>query len=539
MTVLETTVVAQLHGADVGVESGTSTLDSGAVPYATAQLVFPLLDEGTLAWADPQDGRRVVYTAAVDETREFDLGLRSRRIDHGAKTVTLDLASDEALLMDYRPLTMVEGIREYDLSVRDMCSWMLARIGATLEPGTADADVSAAWEVTNLCTNPTCDTAAGYVLGTNASTLGVGNTSPAQGTGYVRWVGTAAGFTFLSIPIADNRVTPGETYTVYGSMRASSAGQQGRMYVQFKDSTGAIVGGKNGDLGALPTGTAWGEPSVTFTVPPGVVTAIPYAVGSGAAGVTYALDKVMYYKHAEYLLWFDGNSVDPLYTFTWEGTPGASSSTRHPHVERRPEAFLWPPGVSAWEFLLTFTTAGGLILWCDEQRRWWLDAPESRSLPASVTVSASHLSAATDTIDLADTDSTPTGVIVKYTWNDDSGIQQTRYDSAGTPTRATLIERATPYPGAGVAAGILARRQGTGRRQEVTALARLAATPGMSTTVILAAAPTVVGRLQKVVFDHATGLMDIVSAGSVDIIPGSVRALTGTINALTGTVNAL
>lgn len=69
------------------------------------------------------------------------LGVRRRTVDHLSGTVTLDLASDEALAQDYR-LVSTAPVRPVGSSVRGAVQYALAQIGAHLSPGTADGTVS-------------------------------------------------------------------------------------------------------------------------------------------------------------------------------------------------------------------------------------------------------------------------------------------------------------------------------------------------------------------------------------------------------------
>ena len=51
-TILERSAVATIDTTDVGIESGSTVLDGAAVPYASATLVLPLLDDVLLDWLD-------------------------------------------------------------------------------------------------------------------------------------------------------------------------------------------------------------------------------------------------------------------------------------------------------------------------------------------------------------------------------------------------------------------------------------------------------------------------------------------------------
>jgi len=96
----------------------------------------------------------------------------------------------------------------------------------------------------------------------------------------------------------------------------------------------------------------------------------------------------------------------------------------------------------------------------------------------------------------------------------------------------------TPFPGPGIAAAMLNRRDGTGRTQTVTAITRWDATPGMSASLNLPGAPETLARVAAVTF-YGDGFMTLQHAGLIDIIPGSYAALEGTFDELPGTYDEL
>lgn len=520
---LETDCTATIDGAEVSIESGRTSLSKVRVPYATATLELPLLGDDLIEWLDPRNNIRVPHEASMNggSPRLFDLGVRRRLIDERTKRVTLELASDEVLLMRYVDFWLDQGAREHETSVRAICNYVLAKIGAELEPGTDDADVSAAWALTNLCLNPSAEAVDGYLPGVNAGSVTVGTTAPFHGAGYVRWVAPAAGPSFLAVPISDTRVTAGQTFSFNAYMRAGAAGQEGRVYVQFKDSDGNVVGdGALGPLSTLATGTGWTQKGWTFTVPEGVVSAQPFVVGVGAAGTTYAVDAAWYYEDDEYVDFFTGSSSDSMYTYSWVGAVGASPSVRTPIVERRPEMFLWNPDTYAWDFLLPITAVAGLVLWCDEQRRWWLAKPENRTSAGTINVTAETSSEALDDINLDDAEATPTGVVVKHTWTDKQGKQRVQYEIAGDPERVLIVDlEGSAYAGIGTAQNILDGRLAAARRQAVTVKGQMDATPGMSANITLPHAGDEDRRIESVTFDHQTGFMDLTAVAETGGTP--------------------
>ena len=119
-----------------------ATLDAGAVLYGTADVVLPLLSVSEVEGIDPRTGMRCTFDLGERDAppRSFDLGIRSRVVNHKSKEVRLSLATDEALLQDYKPLTDDPGPFDRQSSVRTLCGYVLSKIGATLSSGGA-ADV--------------------------------------------------------------------------------------------------------------------------------------------------------------------------------------------------------------------------------------------------------------------------------------------------------------------------------------------------------------------------------------------------------------
>lgn len=541
--VLRPTASVTIDTTIVDVEGGTSTLDIAAVPYATSSLVMPLLDDELLDWLDPRDNVRIPYEAS-DETetpRPFDLGLRSRRVDHAAKTVTLNLASDEALMMDYAALTVDTGARAHESSLRAVCDYVLDKIGASLAPGAWDADVTAYWPLTNYCTNPRAETTAGYTAGANTDLVGIdAGTGGLFGPNYVYWRSAAAGVSDLYTPTVTS-VRPGQSYTGSGYFRADVAGRSVRLVMHFYDVDGNLMTQALSPIIAAPAAPGWTRTSVVGVAPPGAVKAqLAVSQIATAGGQASGLDGLMITDGAELVPFFSGATVDSAeYTYEWTGPADASTSTRVPTVERSPDLFTLKPGDNLWDFLVPITAAAGAVLWCDETRAWHLALPEDRVIIATVSVTEATTSDGTDTLSRDDTEASVTGVVVRYKWRDADGVDQEAYDTAGTSEKVLTVDVARPFPGPGMAAAILARRQGTGRRQEVTAVAQITTTPGMTAQISLPGAPDTTGRVAAVTFDHATGFMDLTGAGLVDILPGSIAALLGTIDALVGTIDSL
>lgn len=547
-TFLRPAAACSIDGIEYAIREGSSVkLDSGAVPYAVGSIELPLLDDDTLTWLDPrEDDIRVPIAATwsgVDRT--FDLGLRVRKVDHVSKTVTLDLASDEALMQDYAPLVEDSGARAHETSARAVCDYVLDKIGASLEPGTDDADVTAYFPVTQLLPNPSFEIdTSNWVEGFNATSLTrEALTTPAaiQGGYGGRWVAGAGQSNLHPGPNATTfSVTPGKWY-VWSFYIYSGAALTSRAVLQWYASNGAVFVGET--LGALisTSTSAFTRAYVIAQAPAGATHMWPYAGTYGnAPGTAHIVDGGMLHEGTELVDYFDGATPDDAdYTYEWTGDVDNSPSTREPTIERLPEVFVWKPGVSAWDFITSIITSVGLVLWCDELRQWWLSLPANRTIVTLVNVDANTASQGDDTLSREDVETYVTGVAVRYRWRDADGIDREQYDTAGTPGKVLLVELDGAYPGPGAAAAILTRRQGSGRRQTVTAIVPLTTTPGMTAQIRLPGAPDTVGRLAAIDFDLATGLAGIEAAGLVDLMPGSIDALEGTIDGLVGTIDSL
>ena len=164
--------------------------------------------------------------------------------------------------------------------------------------------------------------------------------------------------------------------------------------------------------------------------------------------------------------------------------------------------------------------SAGLRLFCDETRTWRLIDPASYEVPGFIVMQA-FLTSGVDTISREDSEVFATGVVVRYTWTVD-GQTRTAYDTAGTPEKVVVIDYDRPFPGPGAAAAILARRDGTGRAQNVTGLTQWAATPNMQASVTLPDTPEQQGKLISVTFSLGDdSLMDVGTSGLTDVLPGS------------------
>lgn len=532
----------------VTVKGGQVTLDALTAPYAVADLEVPLVPD-ELDDLDPRDNLRVIVTAGDDvagTSRTFNLGLRERERDPSpdAKSVHLKLASDEALLQDHATLTEDHTPRSHETSLRAVVGYVLGKVipGAVLEPG-PDADVTAYWAMTNHVTNPRTETTAGFINGANVGTVGIDSASggyPGAGQNYIYWYSTAAGESYLYVP-TNASAQPGQTWSASARMRADGAGRTGRLIMHFRDVNDNLITQAVGPNVALPVAPGWATLTVSGTAPPGTVRS-NLIVLHNATGPTQAVgaDALMLVEGAEMVAPFYGSTPDDAhYWYEWQDVADASASTRTPVLARDPDVFIWKPGVSAWEFLSPLVTSAGMKLFCDELRVWRLIVPSDYSVPGLVSLSGAHnIAEGTDTITRNDPEVFATGVVVKYTWGDATNTVHVAYDVAGTPDKVYLVEYAQAYPGPGAAQAILARRNGSGRTQDVTAIVAWPTTPGQEASISLPGSPLQHGSVSSVQFPLGDEpLMSVGTRGLIDIPAGSWAAGTPDVtwNSVTGT----
>jgi hypothetical protein len=547
---LKPTAIVEVDGIDpVAASEGTATLDAGRVPYAAATLTLPLEDLEIPDDLDPREGRRVTIDATEHVTgtsRSFDLGIRSRTVDHRARTITVEAASDEALLLDYAVLEEDLGAFEHQGSLRGIVNWTLEKIGAALEPGEPDVPFWTLTDAENLVLNPrnVAGGATVYAAG-NASSLadttfpgplgGVEHRgehiyNPTTADSYV----DVARVTGMSLGMLAGRTY---TFSATGSVRSTLTGT-----AHATRARRIVVFHRAGDTGPytevvspqIPT-TVEGGPldpanehrvSVTFTLPEDTAEAfIRVYHGYTGGTITWAMPRLSEHDDrpgADNVEYFSGSTVDSdLYGYVWEDEADASASRRIALIDRSPEVLVLEPGMSLWDFIEPLTASAGLRLFCDEQRVWRLVDPGEYAVPGRVTVTPQNTVEGTDTITRENAEVWCTGVLIRYRWRDRDGIEQERIDVAGEPGRVLTIELERAYPGPGLAQAILTRRVGRGRTQDVTVFTRYDATPGQEASISLPGTVDQIGRAASIEWGLTTGLMRLGSRGLTDAEPGT------------------
>lgn len=178
---------------------------------------------------------------------------------------------------------------------------------------------------------------------------------------------------------------------------------------------------------------------------------------------------------------------------------------------------VWSPGVTAWDYVSPLLQAVNLRLWCDEQRRWWITEVLPTAAGALVLTPTATITELSDTMQVTG-DVWFDAVLVTYKWTDAYDLNQVAYDAAGptSPRNVYRIEKATPYPGAGAAAGILSRAQGRGRVLDVRAVSDYSALPGQPVTIAPPDTEVQTGYVTSVAWSWPDGEMRVASRGLVD-----------------------
>lgn len=543
---------------ELPISQGKVTLDENYSPYVVASFSVPLESEELLEQIDPRATQRVTVTASEGVSglsRTYNLGVRSRTVNHDDQTIDIEAASDEILLHERRNVsTTVDNTpRTYETSLRGICSWALGKIGATLAPGTNDANLTAYWDATNLIPDPRLTGTASMTTAANAS--GVWDTTfpgpingvahqglhlslPSNVDAYAN-IGPTSGMAF--------GMQEGKTYvfSATGSVRGVIGGvgpsEADAAYGTVMNRQRALVVHASG-VGFSPPYKVWHSPqvsnvaqtgasagfrvSVKFTVPKGTLHVFLRAYHGGSSGSIswsqFQLVEAGPGTTADDNKYFFGSKpAETGYTYKWRELPDYSASERVAVVERLPSLLAWRPGQSLFDFLQPLINASGLRLFCDESRVWRLVDPADYEVPGYVVAQAKHNAVkGTDTITRND-DTWADAVVVIYTWTSD-GETQTAYDVAGNPNgKAIVRELDREYPGPGAAQYILDSFTGRGRTQNVTALGQYGATPGQDVTINLPGTLTQTGKVRAITFDLHSGLMDIETRGLTDALPGS------------------
>lgn len=553
MTESTNVYTAVLDEADsLSVRGGRIMLSESSSPHVTGDLDIAIPSQEVLSALDTRSSPppRVQITAEVTtggstETREFDLTLRERRASHVPGRVTLTLASDEALVLDYAPAAEDRTPLALQSSARAVVQYVIGAAipGATLAPG-VDADLTRYWNVTNLIPNPRAAlTYTGWTTGDGASGIDripMGSPLPEHGAYAVGWAAAAGNSNIIpGVETRDYAITPGSWY-VFTAAVASSITSSARAVIQWWSANGTILSSQSFGDSITTDDTAFRPVTVIAQAPPGASHAVPYVNTTGNPGgnLHYATE-AMFYEDTILVPYFDPTITREGYVITWAREPHASTSTRVALDERPPDALIWEAGRPGLEFLMSVLQSVGLRIVCDETRRWTL---RDETYTAGGTLAIRHginLIDATDTISRTD-DTWFDAAITRHTWTDANGNQRTASD-VYAPTgysKLRVFEKTTPYPGPGFSEYVVRRAQGRGREVSATIVATWRERVEQGVRIVLDGAPIQLGKTSEVTYDLDRDEVTV-NTRTTDTPPGAIDLLPGTIDGLTGTIDEL
>lgn len=552
MRVVDTITATLLEGAGHPLThlDGQVTLDESWAPYARATLTVAAADAVALDLLDAREPRRVAITATtaypasfmLPRSRTFDLGLREATPSGESGTVALALASDEALLMDdILAATSPLSMHAHQGSLRALCSAVLARIGASLEPGSVDAAVPAMGDATNLMTNPSAEVSLAGV-GASFCSASRSNAWAAPGAGSWSFAlsGTFGADSYIDIGGNDTALRlgmqAGKTYRAEGTIRlaapvGSSTGDARRIRIVGRDAAGSPV--EIAKSSAAPDAAGVTRLSVTFTIPKGYTGAATRWYHGGSSGTVWwdalSLREVDPTKDDPTDVgYFDGATTDTVdYGFAWSGVAHESASTRVQLNGSGPALLYWRPGVSAWAFLQPLFQARGFRLFCDEARNWYLVDGATFTAPGSTQLSMPGSLHSADSRITRDSEDWFDAAVVRYRWRTDDGSTREAIDVHAPPgsSKVRVFDMETPYPGPGFAAYAVKRAEGLGRTATVAALADLRVSPSQVLKLDLPNLPQLLGAVRSVVFALGDATMVVRSRGLADLGPDSILAI--------------
>ena len=523
---------------------GTVTLDDTTAPHVTATIGVRIPDLATMAALDPRASVRVRIEVEAafpfaSQVRSFDLGLRTRTVSHRAGTMTLDLASDEAIIDDWAPHSDDWAPYMYQNSVRSLVDFVLDMASAgALAPGGPDAPIRALTAAVNVVRNPRARTdLADWSSSASVSRSSTGG--PAGAPTYVNVQASTTAQLLVNYSADGVPIQAGKRYLV-SVWQNTNAGVSTAIDGLVMNAAGATLLDIPETAKIAPAG--WHRRRVYFTAPPGATkvqlrsfTTVPVAAGTSLNTTGWRVTEATPDETDD--AYFDGDTTDTTeYGYAYVG----ATSVRTPLIDRAPDLLTWRSGVSGLEFLAPILQSLGLRLVCDEQRVWTL-RDDTYTAPGTLNVTHGlNLIDGEDTLTREERNAFDAAVAV-YTWRDHNGVQQVRYDSfwlAHPYTQLRTFERDTPYPGPGFAEYAVRRVQSRGREVTVTTVADWDTTSEQYSQYTLPGAPVQVGKTSRVVFDLDADEMTVTSR-TADTVPGAIDLLTGTINDLTGTINDL
>lgn len=540
---------------------GSIGFDVSGSPHVRGQLRLASASTALLETLDARQSpppRCVLEVDAVfpsgTQSRVFDLTVRGHERDQDTGAPMLMVASDEALLSDYRALTDDKTPLLFQGSLRDLVDYVLGTVipGASLEPG-PDVPVPALADSTNLVRNPRRADGAIWDWQSQATS------GPLDDGGYLAggpphansffYFGAAGGTVVAPYHYYDEAnlsVRGREHYAISVDVQVPT-GVAAVVDAVFFDNSGNVVGY------ATPTNVTgasgvWQRKAVFATAPATGVRMRPRVLVPGNltdgqyVNVTGWRVSARTGDDAADVLYFAGDSYDTTeYGYSFADEAWSSPSERTTLVDAAvPSALIWEAGQSAMEFLAPLVQRFGFRLVCDEHRDWSLRDAEYVA-PGSTTIRYGvNMVAGSERVS-RDDDVWCDSAVVEYEWTTLDGEQLRRLDTftlGGSFPKVRRLQKQTPYPGPGFAEYVVRRAQGRGREVTATTVADWSALVEGLVAVRLDGSVEQVGTIQSLEFDLSRDEMTV-NARTVEVGAHSISGLSGAINDLTGTINAL
>lgn len=527
MTVSTHAYTVEVDGQPIPFKNASINFDAARAPLVTATLTAPI-DASHLL--DPRDARRVTITATAThqggtQTRQFDLGVRSRDISHRDAEVTVTLASDDALLADYAPLTDDEEpywiFLWEDMNLRTLVDHILdTAFGAQLAPGPS-ATLPMSWSTRNVIPNPRLTVSDAHWQAINATgerATGPVDLNPHQDLVWpdgACFRTVAAATSWQAQPLDTDagyfEVSGGEWWSAAAYVNGS-AGVRSRVALIWRDGKGRAIATSFGDWIDVPSsGSTWEPVRVWAQAPDAVRQADLRIQYEGTVGDVGRVTAAVLSQDRMPSRYFDGDQSDNVYdTFDWSGDPYESASVRTAISEDgAPETIIWETGRSALDYVAPILQRAGLRLVCDENRVWTLRG-EGWTAPGALTFEhAVNIVDAGDSIDRGD-DTWFDAAVTVYRWKSDEREKEAidAWAITNPPTKVKRIEKNTPYPGKGFSEYAVRRAQQRGQQFAATAVADWTATTEQPVQIAVPGT-TYAGRVQTLTFDLTTDEMTI------------------------------
>jgi hypothetical protein len=174
------------------------------------------------------------------------------------------------------------------------------------------------------------------------------------------------------------------------------------------------------------------------------------------------------------------------------------------------DALDWQPGETASSYIMGIIGLAGLRLWCDERGLWHLEDPELVEAPGQYVASPDVLADLTDAVSRED-GGWADGAVVTYEWDDAStGDRRVAYDAAGVQGGRTIDRTVNrPYPGAGLARGMLRKAQALGRVLGLGGVADYSVRPYQAAQATLPDDSVHAGRVSAVTWSQPDDRMSV------------------------------